>query len=515
MGVLASWPVGLLALAVLGCAAATESEDAAATTTATTGATGGGGTGGSPDASSTAATSGTGGGCVNAPGCVCCGDVCVDLDNDPAHCGACETSCPNPPNAVPACVSGACSHGLCAAGWYDCNLLPEDGCESFTSCVCAPGSKIPCYTGPPGTEGVGQCKGGTITCEADGLTVGACLGEVVPMPDVCGAPDLDCDGIVIPADDVDGDGWTCAQGDCCQLPSCAPDPAKVNPGAFEIVGNGLDDDCDPSSSDTVPVPDCGGMVAGDNIKTMDVCQFITGNEPIGPTHKWGVISAELLQADGTAVAPPDIQRGKIGSFGPLLPKKGGSMLALSTGTARAEGGLGWLQPQDGTGPGEIGGFDAGTTSAPPPAYVAPYGGSLPPPASGCQACSGAACTTVHDSINYKVKIRTPTNSSTLHFWYAFFTSEYPERFCAQNDDRFVTLLTSQAPGIPLDTNIALDPLGHAVSVNDGFFPICTPIAAPLSSAPFVPGEDIVLEWIVWDGGDYDNDSTVLLDDFEW
>jgi len=64
--------------------------------------------------------------------------------------------------------------------------------------------------------------------------------------DVCGdGVDQDCDGsdeacpIVIPLDD-DGDGYTVAQGDCDD------NNVNVNPGATETCGDGVDQDCDGS-----------------------------------------------------------------------------------------------------------------------------------------------------------------------------------------------------------------------------------------------------------------------------
>ncbi len=60
---------------------------------------------------------------------------------------------------------------------------------------CAPGATASCYDGPPGTEGVGTCKGGLKTCAADGASWGACVGEVLPQPPDCtSGMDLHCDG---------------------------------------------------------------------------------------------------------------------------------------------------------------------------------------------------------------------------------------------------------------------------------------------------------------------------------
>jgi hypothetical protein len=65
---------------------------------------------------------------------------------------------------------------------------------------CTPGATQPCYTGPPGTAGVGACKQGTQTCTAEGMSFGPCMGEVLPLPEVCGTNvDADCDGMPPPA----------------------------------------------------------------------------------------------------------------------------------------------------------------------------------------------------------------------------------------------------------------------------------------------------------------------------
>ena len=55
-----------------------------------------------------------------------------------------------------------------------------------------------------------------------------------PAPDACP---------VSPCVD-DGDGWTTCDNDCCDSPFECPSPALVNPGALEIGGNLVDDDCD-------------------------------------------------------------------------------------------------------------------------------------------------------------------------------------------------------------------------------------------------------------------------------
>mgnify|MGYP004446041339 CR=1 FL=1 len=67
-----------------------------------------------------------------------------------------------------------------------------------------------CYTGPPATEGVGECIPGEMTCLAgkwggkvktsntpETFVEGLCVGEVTPMSeDLCGGADNDCNGQV-------------------------------------------------------------------------------------------------------------------------------------------------------------------------------------------------------------------------------------------------------------------------------------------------------------------------------
>jgi len=60
---------------------------------------------------------------------------------------------------------------------------------------CTPGATAPCYSGPPGTAGVGICTAGMQTCAANGMSWGPCVGEVLPQPENCATPaDDDCDG---------------------------------------------------------------------------------------------------------------------------------------------------------------------------------------------------------------------------------------------------------------------------------------------------------------------------------
>lgn len=89
--------------------------------------------------------------------------------------------------------SGSGSGGGSSGETSSASSGSTSGSGGATSCV--PMSTEPCYGGPAGTAGVGACKEGIRTCNADGNGFGACVGEVSPTPENCATPaDEDCDG---------------------------------------------------------------------------------------------------------------------------------------------------------------------------------------------------------------------------------------------------------------------------------------------------------------------------------
>jgi hypothetical protein len=105
---------------------------------------------------------------------------------------------------------GICTAGsqICQEGeWGPCSgeIIPtieicgngmDDDCDGSTDegCVCTEGEARSCYTGPPGTEGVGICTAGSQTCQEGEW--GPCSGEITPTEEICGnGMDDDCDGL--------------------------------------------------------------------------------------------------------------------------------------------------------------------------------------------------------------------------------------------------------------------------------------------------------------------------------
>ncbi len=140
-------------------------------------------------------------------GCDCvAGDTRECGDRDAAGTGMCTTG-------LEYCVDGAWGECVGAIDPIEeaCDGFDDEDCDGLIDegCECPEGMTRSCYGGPAGTEGVGMCRGGTQTCDADGW--GACDGAVTPTAETCtGGLDEDCDGLV-----------DCADPDCGAL-CCMP-----------------------------------------------------------------------------------------------------------------------------------------------------------------------------------------------------------------------------------------------------------------------------------------------------
>jgi hypothetical protein len=344
-------------------------------------------------------------------------------------------------------------------------------------------------------------------------------------------------------EDKDMDGWTVAEGDCND---CDP---NVNPNAVEVIqfpdGDGgvpvpVDEDCD-GKIDNVALP-CDGMLdlAEPNAMgaawAVELCKKSTGPK------SWGVTEAQWVLPDGTpppAAMPAStnfhLGHGMLSAFGSNVKvQAGGRMLGLSSGTAR--------QPTD---PGyqAVSGFQKGYPSA-----VAPMGFPKESP-----MCPGVTSGVPTDGAAVEITIRTPSNARGFSFDFNFFTYEWPAFICSTYNDVFFALLSPQPIG-QSDGNIAFDTLGNPVTVNSASLDACgcmsgPPCAAggktftcPLgaqsligtgfsktdagmmdhgstfwlrTSAPVAPNGEIILRWGVYDAGDGVEDTTTLIDNWQW
>jgi hypothetical protein len=491
-------------------------------------------------------------------------EACDGADNDCD--GATDQGDPGGGSACNTGLDGVCSSGTetCSGGAIVCPpdtpASPEicngldDDCDGFID-EGNPGGGGDCDTGLEG-----PCGTGVELCFMGALT---CFETVGPVQEDCSnGIDDNCNGIVDDSTDEDGDGYGVCDNDCCDVagPECAS-PAVVNPGAFDDADNMVDDDCDGTIDNAVPL--CGaGLLSNSNnpfdyARAIDLCQFTTENPPLDQ-QIWGVIAANLWRANDMG-APNANARSIRPAFGTNnTPQMGPNFSVLSSGYAAAPG-----QANPPHGAWEPG-FDmgAGPDVPAPAAWLADNGGAFP----NAPGCSVPGNTTAFDSAMLRVRIRVPTNAQSFSVDMYFMSAEYPEYVCTPFNDFFVTLVDSTDPTNPADSNIAIYddgvdqwPVGvNLVSAAPGLFtqcdngetgcalgPLgnyngCTTEAGLLAtgfdadaaacaanddvgggtgwlnmSGNVTPGEVMEIRFVIWDTGDSAWDSVVLLDNWQW
>jgi hypothetical protein len=324
--------------------------------------------------------------------------------------------------------------------------------------------------------------------------------------------------------------------------ACVPDKSS-----YDIPGDGCDNDGDGKVDNP---PACDSALANDGspeefAKTMGICDSAS-------KRGFGLVSAKFTRGFGRDDAPMAEQHGVLDKFGNVLkPREGARLGVLSTGYA---------QEYDGA-PGALFGGNAqgkdwfraglgGGNGTAPPGY---------PKAAG--ACPIA--TDVNDVIDLRLELKAPKNATGFKFDFNFHSGEWPAYICSRFNDGFVAYLSAKGFNGGQPDNISFDAKKNPVSVNNGFFDRCTPGAqigceagatpgtsvcpggpgelagtgfgvvgnyCPggggqsvsggatgwlASQAPVTPGETFTIDLMIWDTGDGDLDSSVLLDNFQW
>jgi len=141
---------------------------------------------------------------------------------------------------------------------------------------CSADASQSCYTGPPGTEGVGECRAGVQIC-ASGLWSN-CSGETLPTVELCDGKDNDCDGVS--DEDYPDLGKTCESGigECATagVHQCKTDGSGIKCSA--TAGTPSPETCDNKDND------CDGQVdedASGNPLTQSCYSGPAGTEGVG------------------------------------------------------------------------------------------------------------------------------------------------------------------------------------------------------------------------------------------
>ena len=206
-------------------------------------------------------------GIVNVTGCedyricpdyldICPGIGCVNLQDDPRHCGSCDNACAGGEE----CREGECiGTDRCSAGLIRCAGACVDPASDGSNCGACGNS---CDDGNECTGD--ECVAGV--CVNDNLDGRSCDdGDDCSMNDECrgGA----CRGEPL---DADGDGYVSA---ACGGDDCDDERAEVNPGLEEdrvpggpLCTDGIDNDCDGLTDGEERgccIPDCKASECGD------------------------------------------------------------------------------------------------------------------------------------------------------------------------------------------------------------------------------------------------------------
>jgi hypothetical protein len=394
-------------------------------------------------------------------GATLCGNLCVDTQSDPSNCGACGTTC----GANEICSAGQCS-SICGGGLTKCGNACVDTTSDLKNCGAC-----------------GNACGVGATCQN-----GQCA---------------QCDSNVT---DCDGDGWRVSEGDCCDKPgACGSEPQLVNPGALEVVGNGVDDNCNNltdlfDAQDTIA---CDANLASnsqngvDYAKAIGICRQTTANAPKAQ-KTWGLLSAQIQRADGSALQDFRAISIRTGFGSNVTPLNGSKVMAISSGIAADA-----TQTSPGPNGGAPAGFNVSTphtpvstadistcnnatcikdwfTAANPPLKNA----NALPTAPNCGSGNAGTPSSARDSAMLVLTMRAPTNAKAFSFNSFFYSAEYPEYVCTDYNDQLVALVDTPN-GVPspianpIDKNLMTFaqagqkwPIGINIAKGTSLFSVC-------------------------------------------
>jgi len=264
-----------------------------------------------------------------------------------------------------------------------------------------------------------------------------------------------------------------------------------------------------SDSDTGGFADGGSSVPPQpQPPEQTICDTGLGNAAADLAKAMELCDGSLLSVDLQEVQP--VQHGVVDGYGQSYrPQVGASMATLATGG---------ISPQEDKDQG--GTYDVSTT------HPSPKGN----PADGCGQADPSQ---VQDMVKLTLRLKAPEAANAFQFDFNFMSAEFPEFLCTEFDDTFLAFIESQN----LTGNISFDEKDNVISINTGFFDVCGQQLSPncqgnqdlvgtgydnrggtgwlTTKAPITPGEEFSLTFYLFDEGDAELTSQVLIDNFKW
>lgn len=136
----------------------------------------------------------------------------------------------------------------------------------------------------------------------------------------------------------------------------------------------------------------------------------------------------------------------------------------------------------------------------------------------------------------ELTLRAPSNATGLSYDFSFYAHGYPELVCTPFNDQFVAIVQPPPLG-SINGNISFDFVGYPVSVNFALFDVCLGCVLGtsalvqtgfdtgpgdagatgwlFSTASIAGGAELKVRFTIWDAGNADDDSTVIVDNFRW
>ncbi len=331
--------------------------------------------------------------------------------------------------------------------------------------------------------------------------------------EICGdGIDNNCNGTWdIEEPDMDNDGVTVCGGDCNDY------DRRVAPTNIEMMGDGLDNNCNGVIDEPEHLCDCARdettlqlLNMGPNASFGDALGLCNTAWHAQPLTIIGAQSAAIISYDPDGTTPG---ANGWGALRPIAPRQvdpedpvmpvGCQMIALFSGAEFNP------EPQmDETA------SDLGETCVDPVTMIA-------------NAESDDQAAECHDMTQIVLRLRVPANAEGLAFDFIFLSSEYPEWVGSEFNDTFYAMMKDETAGGPRN-NISFDTNNKAITVNNDFF---TPGAQDLTGtgydsdasstpwlttrAPVEPGSIIEIIFSIHDEGDGILDSAVVIDNFRW